>query len=68
MKVLLGHLDLGMDTKDPHSNLGDKTFLGLCIVSNVCKRSKLLLKWGKNFSQWLLYHQGKKQKYEYMIP
>ena len=46
MKVLLGHLDLGLDTKGPHSDPADKTFLGLHIVSNVAKWSNLLLKMG----------------------
>ena len=46
MKVFLGHLDWGLDTKDPHSDPADKTFLGLCIVSNVSKWSNLLLKIG----------------------
>ena len=31
MKVLLGHLDWGLDTKGPHSDRADKTFLGLHI-------------------------------------
>ena len=44
MKVLLGHLDWGLGTKGPHSDPADKTFLGLCIVSNVFKWSNLLLK------------------------
>ena len=43
---LLGHLDWKLGTKDPHSDPADKTFLGLCIVSNVSKWSKLLLKMG----------------------
>ena len=42
MKVLLGHLDWGLDTKDPHSDPAHKTFLGLHIVSNVSKWSNLL--------------------------
>ena len=46
IKVLLGHLDWGLDTKDPHSDLPDKTFLGQCIVSNVSKWSNVLLKMG----------------------
>ena len=46
MKILLGHLDWGLVTKGPHSNLADKTFLGLCIVTNVSMRSNLLLKMG----------------------
>ena len=46
MKVLLGHLDWGLDNKGPHSDPADKTFLGLCIVSNVSKWSNLLLKKG----------------------
>ena len=40
MKVLLGHLDWGLS--DP----ADKIVLGLCIVSNVSKRSNVLLKMG----------------------
>ena len=44
MKVLLGHLDWGLSTKDPHYDPADKTFLVLCIVSNVSKWSNLLLK------------------------
>ena len=31
MKVLLGHLYWGLDTKDPHSDPADKTFLILHI-------------------------------------
>ena len=46
MKVLLGHLDWGLSTKDPHYDPADKTFLVLCIVSNVSKWSNLLLKNG----------------------
>ena len=44
MKVILGHLDLGLGTKSSKNVPADKTFLGLFIVSNVCKLSKLLLK------------------------
>ena len=44
MKVLLGHLDWGLDTKGPHSDRDDKTFLVLYIVSDVSKWSNLLLK------------------------
>ena len=44
MKVLLADLDWGLGTKDPHSDLADKIFLGLCIVSNVSKWSNFLLK------------------------
>ena len=47
MKVLLGHLDWGLGTKGPHSDPADKTFLGLCTVSNVSKGSNLLLKMGQ---------------------
>ena len=39
MKVLLEHLDWGLGTKGPHSDPADKTFLGLCIFSNVSKWS-----------------------------
>ena len=46
MKVLLGHLDWGLGTKDMHSDPAGKHFLGLHIVSNVVKRSNLLLKMG----------------------
>ena len=46
MKVLLGHLHWGLDTKGFHGDPADKTFLGLCIVSNVSKWSNLLLKMG----------------------
>ena len=46
MKVLLGHLDWGVDTKGPHSDPPDKTFLSLHIVSNVYKWSNVLLKMG----------------------
>ena len=44
MKVLFGHLDWGLGTKDPHSDPADKDFLCLCIISNVSKWSNLLLK------------------------
>ena len=44
MKVILGHLDWGLDTKGPYSVLADKTLFGLFIVINVCKWSNLLLK------------------------
>ena len=46
MKAPSGHLDWGPGTKGPHSDPADKTFLGLCIVSNVCKWSSVLLKMG----------------------
>ena len=46
MKVLLGHLDWGLGTKDLHSDPADKTLLGLHVVSNVSKWSNLLLKMG----------------------
>ena len=46
MKVLLEHLDRGLGTKDLHSDPADKTFLSLCIVSNVSKWSNVLLKMG----------------------
>ena len=46
MKDLLVHLDWGLDTKGPHSYPADQVFWGLRIFSNVCKRSKLLLKMG----------------------
>ena len=46
MKVFLEHLDWGMDTKGPHSDPADETFLGLCIVSNVSKWSNFLLEMG----------------------
>ena len=47
MKAFLRHLDWGLGNKDPQSNPGNKTFLGLCIVSNVSKWSNLLLKMGQ---------------------
>ena len=47
MKILLGHLDWGLAIKDSHSDPADKTFLGLCIGSNVSKWSNLLLKIGQ---------------------
>ena len=37
MKILLGYVNGGLGTKGPHSDLADKTFLGLCIVSNAFK-------------------------------
>ena len=46
MKVLLGHLDWGLGTKDAHSDLAEKKIWGLIIVSNVSKWSNLLLKMG----------------------
>ena len=46
MKVLLEHLDLGLDTKGPQNDPADKTFLGLCIVGHVSKWSNFLLKMG----------------------
>ena len=46
MKVLLGHLDWGLDTKGLHSDPAEKTFLGLCIFGNVSTGSNLLLKMG----------------------
>ena len=46
MKVILGHLDWGLSIKGSHSDPAGKTFLGLCIVSNVSKRSNILLKMG----------------------
>ena len=46
MKVLLGNLDWGLDTKGPYSDPVDKIFLGLCIVNNVSEWSNLLLKIG----------------------
>ena len=44
MKVLLGHLDWELGTKDLQSDPADKAFLGLHIVSNVSKWSNVLLK------------------------
>ena len=44
MKALFRHLDWGPGTKGSHSDPADKTFLGLHVVSNVSKWSKLLLK------------------------
>ena len=43
MKVLLGHLDWGLSTEDPHSDPAEKYFLVLCIAINVSKWSKFLL-------------------------
>ena len=44
MKVLLGHLDWGLDTKGQQGDPVDKPFLGLHIFSNVSKWSNFLLK------------------------
>ena len=44
MNVLLEHLDWGLGIKGPPSDPTDKTFWGLCIVSNVSKWSNVLLK------------------------
>ena len=44
IKVFLGHLDGWLGTKGPHSDPADKAFLGLHIISNVSKWSKVLLK------------------------
>ena len=44
MMAILGQSDWGLGTKGRHSDPAGKTFLGLCIVSNVSKWSKLLLK------------------------
>ena len=46
MKVLLGHLEQELGTKDPHSDPAVKIFLGLHIVSNVSKWSNLFVKAG----------------------
>ena len=46
MKVFWGHLDWGLGSKCPYSDPAGKTFLGLCVVSNVSKWSNLLLKIG----------------------
>ena len=46
MKVLLGHLDWRLGTKELHSDPAEKTFLGLCIVSSISKWSNLWLKMG----------------------
>ena len=46
MKILLGHLVWGLGTRGPHCDPAEKTFLGLCIVSNVFKWSNLLLTMG----------------------
>ena len=43
IKVLLGHLDWGLGTKDPQSDPADKVFLGLHIISNVSKWSNLFV-------------------------
>ena len=44
MKVLLGHLDWGVSSKDLQSDPANKTFFGLCIVSNVSNWTIFLLK------------------------
>ena len=44
MKVFLEHLDWVLGTKIPPSDPAEKTFLGLCIVSNISKWSRFLLK------------------------
>ena len=48
MKVLLGHLDWGLGTKDLHSDPAEaeERFLGLGIVNIFSKWSNLLLKMG----------------------
>ena len=46
MKVFLGHVDWGLATEGLQSNSAHKTFLGLCIVSNVCDWPNLMLKLG----------------------
>ena len=46
MKVLLGHLDWGLGTTDMQSDPAGNRFVGLHSVSNVSKRSNLLLKMG----------------------
>ena len=46
MKAFLGHLDQGLGTKGSDSDPAEKTFLSLCIVSNVSKWSNFLLKMG----------------------
>ena len=46
MKVLLGYLDWVPSTKGPQNDPVDKTFLGLCIVSNVSKWSNIFFKKG----------------------
>ena len=42
MKVLLGHLDWGLATKDPHGDPADQTVLRVHIISNVSKWSNLV--------------------------
>ena len=56
MKVFLGNLDWRLGTKDLHSDLADKNFLGLRIISNVSKRSNLLLKMGQKLLSLALYY------------
>ena len=46
IKVPLGHLDWGLGNKGPHSDPADKTYLDLCIASNISKWSNFLLKMG----------------------
>ena len=55
MKVFLGHIDRGLGIKGLQSDPADKTFLGLCIASNVSKWLHFFLNWGKNFCCLLLY-------------
>ena len=42
----MGLLDWRLGTKGPRSDLADKMFLGLCIVSSVSRRLNLLLEMG----------------------
>ena len=46
MKDLFRNLDRGLDTKGPLSDPAGKTYLGLCIASNVSKWSNFFLKMG----------------------
>ena len=57
MKVLLGHLDWELGTKDPLSDPAHKTILGLCIGSNVQSGQTFCYKGGKNVCRWLLCYE-----------
>ena len=46
MKVLLGHLDWGLDTKGPHSDPAENVVLGQSTAINFSKWPYLLLKNG----------------------
>ena len=46
MKILLGHLNWGLDTNGRPSGSADNIFLSLFIVRNIFKWTNLLLKMG----------------------